>query len=110
MNRLIYSILACLSSIQIGFAQEKSVVNCQYWIDSGDRQEISINGEQVAFVLDASNTSEGIHTLNYRVKDSEGMYSPLQTWIFMKNALRDTAIVNKTASMEYWFDDKSNII
>ena len=38
------------------------------------------------------------------------MYSPLQTWIFMKNAKRDTTIVNKTASMEYWFDDRSNIL
>lgn len=110
MKRLIYSILACLLSIQMGYAQEKSVVNCQYWIDSGDRQEIAISGEQVAFVLDASEASEGMHTLNYRVKDSEGMYSPLQTWIFMKNAIKDMTIVNITASMEYWFDDKSNII
>lgn len=182
MKRLIYSILACLLSIQMGYAQGKSIANyqywidstgndnavtntvsgaevsfsldtknlpvgihnlyfrfqdsdgmwsglqswlfcvnemknkvvkitqCEYWMDSSEKQVIAINGEQVAFVLDASKTSEGMHTLNYRVKDNEGMYSPLQTWIFMKNALRDTSIMNKTASMEYWFDDKANIL
>ena len=183
MKRLIYSILACLLSIQMGYAQGKSVAKyqywidsaghdnsvtgtvsgaevsfsldtknlpegihnlyfrfqdsdgmwsgiqswlfcvneikknkvvkitqCEYWMDSSEKQEITINGEQVAFVLDASKTSEGMHTLNYRVKDNEGMYCPLQTWIFMKNALKDTSIVNKTASIEYWFDDKANIL
>lgn len=183
MKRLIYSILACLLSIQMGYAQGKSVASYQYWIDptgnanavtgtvngaevsfsfdtknlttgihnlyyrfqdsdgmwsglqswlfyvnetkknkevkivqgeywidSGEKQEIAINGEQVAFVLDVNKASEGMHTLNYQVKDNEGMNSPLQTWIFMKNALRDTTIVNKTASMEYWFDDKANVL
>lgn len=183
MRRLIYSILAFLLSIQCGNAQDKSVTNCQYWInqtgsanavtkavggtdvsfsidtkslatgihnlyfrlqdtdgmwsglqswlfyvskrksnkkikitkgeywiDRNDKQEIAISGEQVSFVLDASGLGEGIHTLNYRVKDNEGMYSPLQTWIFMKNTQRDTTTVNKTSSMEYWFDDKSNVL
>lgn len=183
MKRLIYSILACLLSVQWGFSQGKSVMNCQYWIDQtgsenavtkvvsgtdvsfsvdtknlpigihnlyfrlqdteemwsglqswlfyvserkanketkisqgeywidgNDKQEIAISGEQISFVLDASGVGEGMHTLNYRVKDNDGMYSPLQTWIFMKNAKRDTTIVNKTASMEYWFDDRSNIL
>ena len=51
-----------------------------------------------------------MHTLNYRVKDNEGKYSPLQTWIFFKDVHHDTSVVNKTASVEYWFDDKSNVL
>lgn len=90
--------------------KETKVLQGEYWIDGNGKQEIAISGEQVSFVLDASGVGEGMHTLNYRVKDNEGMYSPLQTWIFMKNAQRDTTIVNKTASMEYWFDDKSNVL
>ena len=66
MKKLTYSILACLLSVQWGFAQEKSVTICQYWIDSNDRQEIRINGEEVSFVVDASGINEGMHTLNYR--------------------------------------------
>lgn len=110
MKRLTYSFLACLLSVQWGFAQEKSVTICQYWIDSNDRQEIRINGEEVSFVVDASGVNEGIHTLNYRVKDNEGMYSSLQTWIFIKDAQRNPNFVNKTASVEYWFDDNYNVL
>lgn len=110
MKRLRISILACLLSIQMGFAQEKNVVNCQYWIDSGDRQEIAVDGEQVEFQVDASMISEGLHTLNFHVMDSKGFYSPLQTWLFFRNALNVNNVENKTASMEYWFDDKANVI
>ena len=90
--------------------KETKITQGEYWIDGNDKQEIAISSEQLSFVLDASGVKEGMHTLNYRIKDNEGKYSPLQTWIFMKNAERDTTIVNMTASMEYWFDDKSNIL
>ena len=90
--------------------KETKITQGEYWIDGNDKQEIAISGEQFSFILDVSGVSEGMHTLNYRVKDNEGTYSPLQTWIFMKNAERDTTIMNKTASVEYWFDDRSNVL
>lgn len=90
--------------------KEVKIIHGEYWIDNNEKQEIAIDNDQVAFVLDASKANEGMHTLNYRVKDNEGKYSPLQTWIFLKNANHDTSVINKTASVEYWFDDKSNVL
>lgn len=90
--------------------KEVKIIQGEYWIDNNEKQEIAIDNDQIAFVLDASKVKEGMHTLNYRVKDNEGKYSPLQTWIFLKDAHHDTSVVNKTASVEYWFDDKSNVL
>ena len=90
--------------------KEVKIIQGEYWIDNNEKQEIVINNDQIAFVLDASKVNEGMHTLNYRVKDNEGKYSPLQTWIFLKDAHHETSVVNKTASVEYWFDDKSNVL
>lgn len=90
--------------------KEVKIIQGEYWIDNNEKQEIAIDNDQIAFVLDASKVNEGMHTLNYRVKDNEGKYSPLQTWIFFKDVHHDTSVVNKTASVEYWFDDKSNVL
>lgn len=90
--------------------KEVKIIQGEYWIDNNEKQEIAIDNDQIAFVLDASKVNEGMHTLNYRVKDNEGKYSPLQTRIFLKDAHHDTSVVNKTASVEYWFDDKSNVL
>lgn len=90
--------------------KEVKIIQGEYWIDNNEKQEIAIDNDQIAFALDASKVNEGMHTLNYRVKDNEGKYSPLQTWIFLKNAHHDTSVINKTASVEYWFDDKSNVL
>ena len=90
--------------------KEVKIIQGEYWIDNNEKQEIAIDNDQIAFVLDASKVNEGMHTLNYRVKDNEVKYSPLQTWIFLKDAHHDTSVVNKTASVEYWFDDKSNVL
>lgn len=90
--------------------KEVKIIQGEYWIDNNEKQEIAIDNDQIAFVLDASKVNEGMHTLNYRVKDNEGKYSPLQTWIFFKDVHHDTSVVNKTASVEYWFDDKFNVL
>ena len=60
-----------LFAVVIGFAQEKTVIQCEYWIDNSRRCTIPVSGEEVSFVVDASGIQEGIHTLNYRVMDSE---------------------------------------
>lgn len=64
--------------------KEVKIIQGEYWIDNNEKQEIAIDNDQIAFALDASKVNEGMHTLNYRVKDNEGKYSPLQTWIFLK--------------------------
>jgi hypothetical protein len=81
---------------------EVKVVKAEYWIDNGNRQETNVSSDEVTFAVDASNMSEGLHTLNFRVKDNEGMYSPLQTWIFYNNtAPKATKIV----WYKYWWNN-----
>lgn len=83
----------------------RNVTMCQYWIDDGSRTEVTANDGETTFVVDASKFSEGLHTLNYRMKDNEGMYSPLQTWTFLRKAIGQTPTASSVKSLEYWFDD-----
>lgn len=100
--------LFCVNEMKIN--KETKIVQGEYWIDNSEKQDIDVSNDQIALTLDVSKFSESMHTLSYRVKDNEGKYSPLQTWIFFKNPLHDTSVKNKTASIEYWFDDKSNVL
>ena len=100
--------LFCVNEMKIN--KETKIVQGEYWIDNSEKQDINVSNDQIALTLDVSKLNEGMHTLSYRVKDNEGKYSPLQTWIFFKNPLHDTSVKNKTASIEYWFDDKSNVL
>lgn len=100
--------LFCVNEMKIN--KETKIVQGEYWIDNSEKQDINVSNDQIALTLDVSKLNEGLPTLSYRVKDNEGKYSPLQTWIFFKNPLHDTSVKNKTASIEYWFDDKSNVL
>lgn len=100
--------LFCVNEMKIN--KETNIVQGEYWIDNSEKQDINVSNDQIALTLDVSNLNEGMHTLSYRIKDNEGKFSPLQTWIFFKNPLHDTSAKNKTASVEYWFDDKSNVL
>ena len=84
------------------------VVKAEYWIDSNDKKELTVDGPQLAFTVDAAGEREGMHTLNYRLLNNEGRYSPLYSWIFVREKLRDESIDNKVALLEYWIDDISN--
>lgn len=84
----------------------------EYWIDNlyEQRTAVDIVDDKLSFVYDARNLSEGAHTINYRVKDSEGNYSSLSTWMFFRSELQDPTIVNKAEICEYWFDnDAANL-
>lgn len=81
------------------------VAACEYWIDNDYEGRIlkEINSEEIGFTVDAATLREGLHTLNYRVKDSRGQWSKLNSWIFLKSRVTDTE--NKVVSYEYWVDD-----
>ena len=84
----------------------RKVVEGEYWIDDkyDDIKKMSVDKEQTSLSIDASSVSEGLHTLSYRFKDSHGLYSPLQTWLFLRNELKDTALINIAETIEYWYD------
>ena len=86
---------------------EPKVEQAEYWTDNdySKRKSITVSDDQVAFTLDASSLHEGLHTLSYRVKDSNGKFTPLQTWAFFRTELRDTTLSNRIESVSYWFDN-----
>lgn len=79
-----------------------------YWFDdnSTDRKYISSSGIQM---LDASNLTEGLHTLNYQVICSDGTPAYIYTSIFMKTkgSLEEGNV--KASRLLYWFDDNTEI-
>ena len=107
MKRRLSAILIILLLLSFSAKAQKSLSKCEYWIDNGEKAEADFNGEEVAFAIDASSLSEGLHTLFYRVKDSEGMYSHLQTWVFNKSGDTDTPVTleNTLTTCEYWIDE-----
>lgn len=81
----------------------------EYWVDNQyeERHRENVTDGSLTFVYDASKLTEGLHTFNYRIKDSEGMYSPVNTWMFFRKMQKDPSIQNKAEVCEYWFDDNT---
>ena len=79
----------------------------EYWMDDNynERQSIAINNDEASFALQTPTLREGLHTLNYRIKDNNGNYSSLATWLFLRDELRDKSLVNGINAVEYWFDN-----
>ena len=101
MRRIIF-IFACLLALA-AHADDRTVVSAEYWIDDmlSDRRTVSIQGDEAQFIVDASAVAEGLHALRYRVKDSDGNYSPMQSWLFF----RYTAPTTGANVLEYWIDE-----
>ena len=96
--------------------EASTIVACEYWMD-GDMsniREIAVDSTQVAFAIDVTSLSDGMHTLYYRVRDGQGRYSTPNTWLYMKDsALRGSSNDSESSTIvacEYWMDgDMSNI-
>lgn len=78
----------------------------EFWIDDSSQHsmiEIVDNG-QLSFAVDTKNVNDGLHTLYYRVRDDDGMYSQLYSWKFIRTHLQENSQANRVESLEYWFD------
>ena len=84
-----------------------SPILCEYWIDNMSFTFIPMIGNDLSFTVDASTLSEGMHTLNYRVKDNENMYSPLATYLFYKQSYPKNDTISPILC-EYWIDNMSS--
>ena len=84
MTKRLLLLFVCSAACSLSALSQKIISQLQYWIDSGERTEMAFNGSDTTFVIDGSKAKEGLHTISYRVKDSDGMYSPLHTWIFLR--------------------------
>lgn len=79
----------------------------EYWVDDkyNSRQTGTVTGNEVEFSLNAASLSEGVHTLNYRLCNDKGSYSPTQSWVFFRTAAPQAA---GTTTVEYWIDEGSH--
>lgn len=83
-------------------ATETGTLTLDYWVDEGDHETCALADGQTAFVLDASNLSEGLHTLHYRLNTLSGQTGAERTWLFYRVA---PAYESGIRTLEYWVDE-----
>ncbi len=99
-----------LLNVIITIAQVNTLVSFEYWFDNNAASKIVLpisNGVESITIneeIDASNLTDGLHTLNYRCKDEKGLWSSTSSHFFIKATPKADA--NLTV-YEYWFDSNS---
>lgn len=103
-NKLLFHLLVCWFALIPLAAFGQQLTSYEYWFDNdiGSRVSKSINGSETTInaSINTQHLSNGLHTLNLRVKQSDNMYSAVTSSVFFKHNASEG---NK---MEYWFDDK----
>ena len=85
-----------------------AICGYQYWFDKNDAEAIEIvvpeGTATISPAIDIPNIPDGVHTLKFRTKDTEGRWSSLLSHTFIKV---DQAVYSaaKVASYQYWFDN-----
>ena len=105
MTKRLLLLFVCSAACSLSALSQKVISQLQYWIDSGERTEMAFTGSDTTFVIDGSMAKEGLHTISYRVKDSDGVYSPLHTWIFLRKGSEPDVEENSISFVEYWIDE-----
>lgn len=97
MNKIRTLMLAAVSVVCTTMVAQKSITKKTYWID-GDVG----HAQTVESSIDISSLSAGVHSLTFRVKDSESLWSPTMTKYFVIPE-KPTAATS-IAKREYWID------
>ncbi|MCR4915672.1 MAG: hypothetical protein K6A96_07960 [Prevotella sp.] len=105
-RKAIYIILLCLLPM---LSSAQTLTRLEYWFDDGFNQKRAINLSGTEYEVDTEiNTTGldvGLHKLWYRVRRSDGMYSPVSCSLFYKNLIAGEQTLTR---LEYWFDDNFN--
>ena len=93
----LFLLLPCASLAQ-------GIVQCEYWFDGNyaNKVENKMNGGETINIVSQVPTAQlddGIHQFNFRVMQSDGMYSSVLSRVFFKSA------ASSSSMLEYWFDD-----
>lgn len=73
----------------------------EYWIDENQHQTLPITESITTFQVDASACSEGLHRLNYRLKNDANENGAINTWMFFRY-VPEQALTNPV--LHYWID------
>jgi len=108
MRRVLLSVLLGWLTM-VASADDRTLAGIEYWIDDNysSRTTVDIGSDGVVqFSLNASALPEGLHALRYHALDSEGNYSPLQSWVFYRIAPSDAG---GARTLEYWIDEGEHL-
>lgn len=102
-RHILLSLVCLLAMIPIG-TRAQQLTGYEYWFD-GDLSTIvekSLSGNKADIIIsvETQNLSDGLHTLYFRAKQSDGYYSPITSSVFFKHN------VEEGNQIEYWFDDR----
>lgn len=104
MKRLIFCVIAVVTGVwQLMGQNNAQIASIQYWLDNN--HTAATVSSALEFDIDCSALPPGLHTLHYRVADSQGRYTALQEHGFFKIA--PPAAATKVESLQYWWDDMS---
>lgn len=103
MIRFLFSLIGIAAGLGLLSAAEPDISSVSYWID--DNHADAVASTVTEFDIDCSQLAPGLHTLNYRVADSNGRFSALHQHSFLKVAPATKA--DSISSLQYWWDDLS---
>lgn len=89
-------------------ADDRQLSKLQYWFDDNQsamtEQTLSGTKQNIDQMVDASSLREGMHTLYFRIGDTAGQWTSLQTWSFLVAPIRDKG-AKAIKAVEYWIDN-----
>ena len=98
----LFQLLICLLCLSPALSQAQMLTQYEYWFDDdfSTRKTVGLSGYEadIDVGIDARSLGNGLHKFCLRVKQSDGMYSPVTTGYFF------TAQVSDGGKLEYWFD------
>ena len=95
-------------------AQQNKIVEYEYWLDNNDVAKTSqaVSSPAKTFLWQTTipydNLTEGIHTLNVKFKDANGLWSPTVSRYFYKLPI-PIVTSNTVVAYEYWIDDEARV-
>ena len=80
---IIQGLLSCLLALFPGLTLAQTLTSFEYWFDDGfeRRQSVTIHGGDflIETNIDTRQLSQGVHSLSFRAKQSDGMYSAISS-------------------------------
>jgi len=104
MKRIYIALLICLCVIKV---QAQTIAGCEYWFDNHFDGRIAQNTASGSVLIENEITdfSPGLHLFNFRLKNSEGLWSSPTSCYFLKPDLT-TRNENQLTRYEYWLDNQ----
>lgn len=100
---IIQGLLACLLALFPVLTLAQTLTGYEYWFDgdfdSRHSGPLGSTNDLIVSSIDTELLPDGVHTFNFRARQSDGQYSSITSSCFYKMTIEDGAL------LEYWIDD-----